>query len=481
MIEFYAYALLFLMVTYVILGFDDALIDWMFWWRGLGPQVLNRADQETMQSEPQKRIAVMIAGWQEDDVLEHMIKGNSASIEYQNYTFFLGVYPNDSATWTVARGLETRFANVVVIVNEKNGPTSKGQMLNQMVRDILKFENASGQKYDVFAIHDAEDVIHRKSFQVINRLATDNDFIQIPIFSLPLSKWSLVGGTYVDEFAEIHTKDILVRESMGAKIPSAGVGTFMSHRLVSHMIQKYGRLLNPASVTEDYELGVGLEGTSFRSTFGYYLLESEKGREFVATREYFPKIFWRSVRQKTRWTLGISFQGARNLGWKGRLVHKYFLFRDRKGPVANVLVLFGLFLFLVGGLWSSVVWNSIDQSLWENTLNTLHDKGLAVSSVVCIFTLAFIFMANRVGQRFICTARVYGYGLAALVPVRILVANLVNSFASLRATKEFLVSEITGKAPKWAKTAHELPPSFGMESLTMAASRTPEMDGTQTR
>lgn len=460
MLEAYAFLLLFMMLAYVILGFDDALIDSVFWFKRLGPKILGPSEQEALAKKSQKKIAIMIAGWQEDDVLEHMIAGNQACIEYEKHTFFLGVYPNDLPTWTVARNLESRFKNVIVIVNEKEGPTSKGQMLNQMVRDILKFEATTGEKYDIFAIHDAEDVIHRKSFQVINQLAESHDFIQIPIFSLPLSKWSLVGGTYVDEFAEIHTKDILVRESMGAKIPSAGVGTFMSHRLVSYMHQTYGRLLNPASVTEDYELGVGLEGTQFRSTFGYFVLSNETGREVVATREYFPKIFWRSVRQKTRWTLGISFQGTRNLGWSGRWVHKYFLFRDRKGPIANILVLMGIGMFLF-----SAALSLLGNSPWQNAWTILQQAGMSISSLVCILALASFFMVNRIFQRVICTSRVYGYGLAALVPMRVIIANLVNSIASLRAIKEFVVSEVTGKAPKWAKTAHELPASFGMEKL----------------
>jgi adsorption protein B len=72
-------------------------------------------------------------------------------------------------------------------------------------------------------------------FLMNDRLSTHH-YVQIPVFSLPL-KWShLVAGTYIDEFAEAHTKDVLVRARLGAPLPSAGVGTALRKDLVHWLL-----------------------------------------------------------------------------------------------------------------------------------------------------------------------------------------------------------------------------------------------------
>jgi len=40
----------------------------------------------------------------------------------------------------------------------------------------------------------------------------------------------------MDEFAELHAKDILVREAIARQVPSAGVGTCFSRRAVMALL-----------------------------------------------------------------------------------------------------------------------------------------------------------------------------------------------------------------------------------------------------
>src|SRR5215475_12731864 len=77
--------------------------------------------------------AIFVANWHEQDVLESMVEGNLARILDRNIKLVLGVYPNDTETREVAEQLVSRHPERVrVVVNTIAGPTSKGQMLNEM-------------------------------------------------------------------------------------------------------------------------------------------------------------------------------------------------------------------------------------------------------------------------------------------------------------------------------------------------------------
>ena len=63
-----------------------------------------------------------------------------------------------------------------------------------------------------------------QEFKFFNYLLPRMDLIQLPVFSLERHWYELVAGTYMDEFAEAHGKDMLVREHIAGVVPSSGVG-----------------------------------------------------------------------------------------------------------------------------------------------------------------------------------------------------------------------------------------------------------------
>ena len=435
---------------------DDFFVDCVALFRGLKPRRLKPEELTLMRLMPKKRIAILVANWHEEDVLEYMIRGNVQNVDYDNYSFFLGVYPNDPGTWEAARKLEQRIPNVSVIVNSQPGPTSKGQLLNEMVRRIFDSEKITGNRYDLFLLQDSEDLIHPLSLQLLNLESEAADFVQVPVFSLPTRGLKLVAGVYMDEFAESHTKEMLVRASLGAPIPSAGVGTAMSRELVQALIRvQNGCFLNEDCLTEDYQLGLLTARLGFRSTFACtYRMLANGEKDFIATREYFPEHMMASVRQKTRWTIGIAFQSTKRFGWTGNFLHRYFLWRDRRGPLNGLLFLgaaslgLGLltFFFASGGQLPIFADND-----WFETLTAVN--------------LGQMF--RRISQRVRCTWRVYGPRKALLVPLRWPVGNVVNTWAAWRAFRVYRESVRKGERPAWVKTQHKLPEQFGRIPLAL--------------
>ena len=387
-------------------------------------------------------IAVFVANWHEADVLADMVEKNLSRQTYKRFRIVLGVYPNDKATIAVARELARRHPDVVqVVVNRKDGPTSKGQMLNEMFfQQFSDLRNAP----DLCVLHDSEDVIDPLSFAVFAAESDLHAMIQIPVFSLDSRRRSLVAATYMEEFAERHTCEMLLRQKLGAFVPSAGVGTCLRADLIQHFVRRRGHVLQNGCVTEDYILGAEAHNAGFSTSFAAY--RDPATRRVIATMEYFPKTLWASIKQRTRWTYGIGFEGTLTIGWVGSFWNRFFLFRDRKGVIANFLpiVSFGLLLCCLYAAPNFAI---------------LPPPAQAVAWL--IFSVNSISIVIRLGSKAAALRRVYGFydliGVTARWPVSI----FINMVAAARAWQSFLIeSRLGSSAIRWAKTQHELPTEF---------------------
>lgn len=435
----------------LVFTLDDLFVDLQALVRKIKPRRVTVDFIAHIKKAPEKHIAILIANWKEAEVLAPMIRGNLRALEYDNYTFFLGVYPNDLATWEEARKLEALYPHKVsVVVNSQAGPTSKGQMLNEMARLVLKSEMSLGKKFELFLMQDSEDVLHPYSLSLMNEASLRADFVQIPVFSFDVPARSLVAGVYIDEFAESHTKDLLVRKALGAAIPSAGVGTLLSRDLMMGLMRSSsGSFLKEDTLTEDYHLGMTAKQLGFKSDFVCVQYEKENGEaEFIATREYFPSSFQASVRQKSRWTLGIAFQGLQNLNWQGDWVDKYFMWRDRRGPWNSVLIVLSFLLLLC----------FVTLRHTEQLPSILRGSLFQTLAGLNLFN-----MCLRLLQRMRAVSLTNARHHVALVPVRWIVANIVNVGATSKAYRQFKESQRTGKRPVWIKTEHRLPEHFGQD------------------
>jgi hypothetical protein len=187
-------ALLLVSLLITVSSLDDAFIDLL----AMGITRF-RSPRLNQQSGVLPRTAVFVANWHEEDVLGKMVEGNLARIQIPEVSFFLGVYPNDTGTLRVAKELEAKHPDrVCVIVNTLPGPTSKGQMLNEMFAQVFSREDCP----EMAVLHDSEDVIDPRTFPIYAAYAVEHDFIQVPVFSLNRGKGAHVASTYMDEFAE---------------------------------------------------------------------------------------------------------------------------------------------------------------------------------------------------------------------------------------------------------------------------------------
>lgn len=393
---------------------------------------------------PESKIAIFVPCWRESGVIGNMVRHNLTAIRYRNFDIFLGAYPNDEPTVAVAEQLSETFANVHVAVCPNPGPTSKADCLNSIYRAMQRFEQQQGVQFSTVVLHDAEDLIHAEALSLINCKRASYDMVQVPVLPLPTPFFELTHGVYCDEFAEFQNIDMHARQFSGSFVPSNGVGTGFAREILDRLANERGHVFDAESLTEDYEIGVYIHDKGYRQLFAP-ITRGESG--FVATREYFPRTANTAIRQRTRWVTGIALQCWERRGWAGSLRTRYWFWRDRKGLVTSPLSLLTNVLFLAGLI--DFASSTVQHRPWAFAVDNPR------LTVLCGFTLAL--QCLRLGLRMLCVGRIFGPAFALGVPLRSFLANLINCFASLRATWRFFLAKRDKQKLVWQKTEHAYP------------------------
>jgi adsorption protein B len=449
---------------FVLLSVDDIFWDVFAIIHKIRHGEAGRLPIERLNAAPPKLLAVMVAAWHEDNVIEMVIENMISSLQYPRsmYHVFIGVYPNDEPTISAARRLEDRYENVHTVVNTRPGPTNKADNINIIVRAIKQFESDRQWRFAAVTIHDSEDVVHPYELKLTNYLLDSYDVLQFPV--IPLQKMptlrnlfqDMTVGTYADEFAENHFRAMGTREALAAVVPSAGTGFVVSHAILDTI--GGGPLFPEDSLTEDYKLSLILAQKGYKTHFVLEkvprLTDNNTVRwDFVATRSFFPDTFRTAVRQKTRWIYGITMQSAKfseifkasSLGFSGR----YSLYKDLKAKVSNLMVLPGylVFLYFVLSLFVALPYMYPQYSF---------------AYELCVF-LTFMMVFRQV-MRAVAITNFYGFRsmavaclLPPLMPLRLIWGNLINMSATFQAWKLFFFGSRTRrKAGKiaWNKTEH---------------------------
>ncbi len=424
---------LFSAVGFLLLGLGDLLIDLIWFgqrvWKRLvrGPRPRFRVGDLARPGRIGP-IAIMVPAWDEAEVIGQMLARALRTLDHPNYRIYVGCYPNDPATLEVVRAVGD--PRVRIVINASPGPTTKGDCLNQVWAAILADEEASSARYKTIVLHDAEDVVHADELRLFDSLIERFDMVQIPVLPI-IDRRHVVAASYGDEFAESHGKEMVVREWLGAGVPSAGVGCAIAREAFEALAP-----MDPTSLTEDYEMGLRLAAKGYKTIFVRMV---DRAGKLVAVQEYFPFRVEDAVRQKARWMVGIALAGWDRLGWRGGVAERWMRLRDRQAVLAALLLYIG-YTALVLGL----------------TLEAL--VGLPKLPAVLVFLLQInaALLVWRVAMRVFFSWRAYGWEHGLFAIPRLLVSNFIAMLAALRAVRLYRKMRRTG-VTEWQKTSHRFP------------------------
>ncbi|PSW73424.1 glycosyl transferase family 2 [Photobacterium sp. GB-50] len=470
---YYLYGLrLVLFVTMVILcicGIDDLFVDIYYWvrhlWRkGTVYKKYTRKNVDDLYQKDEQPLAIMVPAWQEFGVIDKMAELTASSLDYENYQIFVGTYPNDPETQADVDRVCMRFPNVHKVVCARPGPTSKADCLNNIISSIIEFEKKAKIKFSGFILHDAEDIVSPMELRLYNYLLPEKDLIQLPVYPYTRKWYQMTPGHYADEFAELHGKDVVVRESIAGQVPSAGVGTCFSRRaILKLLVTGDGLAFDVQSLTEDYEIGLRLKQWGMSEIFVRFpiidkeqptLKESSLGVSLhdgsvVCVREHFPTTFSAAVRQKSRWIVGIVFQGFNKQKWTNDWKLNYFLWRDRRGFINNTIGFLSMVIFLQ--LVALSIYSYFVKDGYHFLSIIADNKVNQVLLVINTFLLI-----NRLLQRFYFVSRYYGYFEGFLSLLRLCWGTVINFAANVRAIRQVIQQGDVHRVA-WDKTTHDFP------------------------
>ncbi|HEY8592195.1 MAG TPA: glycosyl transferase family protein [Sphingomicrobium sp.] len=436
---------LFAGIGFLLFAVNDLLVDLIYFgrtiWRSLA--IYTRYPRAFATSLPGKQdpgfIAMFVPAWDESAVIASMLRATAKRLDYPNYRIFVGFYRNDPATEAAIASVRDKRIEAVEV--ERDGPTTKADCLNALYDALIAYEVETGKSAAAVVLHDAEDVVHPLEFKLFDSLGDRAVVIQLPVLPLPdpTSRW--VAGHYCDEFAEVHVKELVVREAVGAAIPLAGVGCAINRNALAQLAaMQEGRPFAGASMTEDYELGLRLGALGLKTMF-VRLPAAPGQRGVVASRGHFPSTLGAAVRQKARWLGGIALSGWDRLGWSGGIGERWMRLRDRRGPIAALL--------LVAGYAAAFLWSQI----WVAEALGAPIEARLDPAMVMLLTVTGWLLVWRIFMRACFTAYAYGWREGLFSIPRLVVGNVIAMLAAARA----ISIHIGGGAKRWDKTRHIFP------------------------
>lgn len=436
---------LFAAVGILVGGLSDLVVDvvWLgraIWRRLTVYRVHPRANaQSLLPHMPPRRFAVFVPAWDEHGVIGPMLRHAAAAWVGHDYTIFVGTYPNDPATRACAGAAGND--NIEVVVGGHFGPTTKADCLNTLWRAMVADEAQSGRRYAAVVLHDAEDVVHRSELAVFDALIGRFDLVQLPVFPIVDcgSRW--VAGHYIDEFTTHHARLIVARETIGAGLPSAGVGCAFERDMIGRLVIGQSGPFDADSLTEDYELGLRIRRAGGRSAF-VRIRETPDG-PLVGVHSHFPGTIGTAVTQKARWIAGIALSGWDRLGWAGGLAEVWMRLNDRRAPFAALILLAAYLALIFDAGLLVAIWSGAG----VEPPSPLFQKLLALCGLLMVWRLAI---------RSLLVARGYGWREGLRAVPRAFVANLIDMMAARRAVGIYLRARRRGHV-EWDKTAHRFP------------------------
>lgn len=436
---------LFAGVGFLLFAINDLIVDLIYFaraiWRAL--VIYTRYPRafasDLREKSPAGFIAMFVPAWDESPVIASMLRATINRLDYRDYRIFVGYYRNDPATAAAIASVGDERIEAVQV--DCDGPTTKADCLNYLYDALVAYEVETGRSAAAVALHDAEDVVHPLEFRIFDRLIERAAVIQLPVLPLPDPRSRWISGHYCDEFAEAHIKELVVREAVGAAIPLAGVGCAIGRKALSQLAaMQEGKPFAGSSMTEDYEIGLRIGALGLKTMF-VRLPACPGERGVVSSRGHFPASLGSAVRQKARWLGGVALAGWDRLGWSGGIGERWMRMRDRRGPVAALL--------LIAAYGAALLWSQI----WLAEALGAPIRARPDPLLLTLLTINAWLLAWRILMRICFTTSAYGVREGLISIPRLVIGNIIAILAAVRA----LAIHIGGGARRWDKTRHIFP------------------------
>lgn len=148
-------------ILIMLSSIDDLFIDAWYWVRRVYRALMvkkrykgKKLTAEQLRAKPEQPLAIMIPAWLEYDVIAPMLENMVGSLEYKNYSIFVGTYCNDARTIEEVERMRRRYKQLIRVEVPHDGPTCKADCLNWIIQAIFKHDEHQPVPYAGVILHD---------------------------------------------------------------------------------------------------------------------------------------------------------------------------------------------------------------------------------------------------------------------------------------------------------------------------------------
>lgn len=428
-------------ILFILSGLDDLLYDGgaFFWllYKRVRFSDRERLNVEKLHAREQQRIAIFLPAWQVSSTIGAMLTEILEHVDYRNFAVFVGTYPNDLHTQQAVDKLAALFPQVVKVVANCPSPSSHAHCLNSLYAAMQDYECLHEVNFDIVVLHRAGDIVHRHSLLLYNYLIPRVDVVQLPTLPAPTAAGWLAHQLIADEQAEYQMKEQLAREKMQGFITYTGSGTALSRRAMAMLEEADGTIFDETTVAEGYHLARKATEFGLKSIFVSIVLHERERHcclpfsrraTFVANQTLYPGDVEQFLGWKSQQINAIALQYCASSGWQGSTGVKLNRLHDRKVAPATLL---NLLMYPLGA--TAIICFHFHVLAEWGALSTLLLLSIAL---VCV----------RVGIRIGYVGMMYGPVAGLLAVPRMLMGNVLNGMAVMRALADKRKAELAATA-----------------------------------
>ena len=409
-----------------------------------------------LHSKGQQPLAIMVPACGEHDGITSMVDNMVSVLDYQNYHVFVGTRANDPRTGALVEQLRARYSHLhhaIAPADVQAGQSGQAGCLNAIVDAMQRLEQEHAMEFAGVVLHDSADVVHPLELKLLNYLLPRKDVIQLPVTSLARNWNDLVAGAGMDEFAEQHARDKVVRENVPGISQPVGAGTCLSRRALRALAgASPGRPFKTHCVTGDYDAAWQLSRLGLSSIFcvlpvPYPLDRSLWGgvrqtRELtlampMCVHQLFTRSFRVASRRKARWVVRTILQSRRRFDSQKSPAAALWMHDVKTLVMAPVEVM----AFALVAVFA-VIWAGQLAGWWPPLRPALFAPGGGWRRLVwfCAFAVAI-----RCAHRIYFTSGMYGWTHGLTAALRMAAGTVVNAMAVARAGQLLLAWRFRSK------------------------------------
>ncbi len=357
------------------------------------------------------------------------------TIEYENYTIFVGVRATDTQLIAAVRREARADSRVQLCLYEGREAGTQGRALNALLAAVREFELRHDDDFRTYLLQGAESIPHPLSLKLVNWHCEFASIVQLPVLTVPRGRLSMAGGAGLDDLGEHNAREMQLRAQMIQSVPARGSGLALRRDAV-WALRLHGDVFDPGSDSPAFD---AVRRLGERGHLASFVWQRDENRAVIAIEELSPRDLREAVRAKAERLSATALAGWQPLGnAQGSAWTHYFNYRDRR----IVIVAATIACTVVTGLAAIALLFAGHMTPGFESMPPLVDSPWVLTLLAVDAALLGAALIDRV----VLTARTRGLAAAAFLPLAMVASGLITARAVLIASRRSSSPDSTSRA-----------------------------------